>query len=86
MRAPQYGKVEALKIPVTGNDACNLYVKWASLEGAAAALKVRPASPACSSRACEWQDPRRRILALRVRLRWSSLRGLFPSSQVPTLR
>ena len=36
----QYGEVLLIKIPVTGNDACNIYVKWATMAGAEAALKV----------------------------------------------
>ena len=36
----QYGKVDMIKIPVTGNDACNIYVKWSTLAGAENALKV----------------------------------------------
>lgn len=36
----QYGVVEAIKIPIKGNDLCNLYVKWGTLSGAEAALKA----------------------------------------------
>ncbi|KAL1529751.1 hypothetical protein AB1Y20_000687 [Prymnesium parvum] len=36
----KYGTVEAIKIPVKGNELCNLYVKWSTLSGAEAALKA----------------------------------------------
>ena len=36
----QYGTVAGLKIPVKGNDLCNLYVKWSTVAGAETALKA----------------------------------------------